>query len=153
MIGRYLFTFVIGLALAFAVLTAWSWPLRASIIVLTLGGVGVVLALIQFALDLMRAKSGSPVGTGRVLDTPQVESGSRWRNLEAWGWIIAFYLAIHVIGFMAAAPIFTFAYAKIYGAGWRVALVLSAVAWGFLYGIFEKILHVPWPEPLLKILL
>lgn len=153
MIGRYLFTFVIGLALAFAVLTAWSWPLRASIIVLTLGGLGVVLAPIQFALDLMRARSGSPAGGGRILDTPRVESGSRWGNLEAWGWIIAFYLAIHVIGFMAAAPIFTFAYARIYGAGWRVALALSAVAWGFLYGIFEKILHVPWPESLLKMLL
>jgi len=153
MIGRYLFTFMIGLALAFAVLASWSWPIRASIVVLTLGGVGVVLALTQLALDLTRAKSGSPAGSGRVLDTPQVESGSRWGNLEAWGWIIAFYLAIHVFGFMAAAPLFTFAYAKIYGAGWGVALALSAIAWGFLYGIFEKILHVPWPESLLKILL
>jgi hypothetical protein len=28
--------------------------------------------------------------------------------------------------------------------------MLSAIAWGFVYGVFEKILHVPWPTPLLQ---
>lgn len=152
MTGKFLFTSVIALGLAFAVLTAWSWPLRASIIVLTLGGVGLALALIQLILDLTPARPGSPAGRGAVLDTPEVGSGSRWGTLEIWGWMVGFFLAIHIVGFMAAAALFTFAYAKIYGAKWGVALALSAIAWGFLYGIFEKILHVPWPEPLLKIL-
>ena len=153
MIGRSLFTLVIGLGLAFAVVTAWSWPVRASIIVLTLGGVGLVLALIQLILDMMPARSGSLAGGGTVLDTPQVESNSRWGILEIWGWIVGLFLAIHIVGFMAAAALFTFAYARVYGARWRLAFALGALAWGFLYGIFEKILHVPWPESLLNMFL
>ena len=153
MIGRSLFTLVIAMGLAFAVLTAWSWPVRASIIVVTLGGAGLALALIQLIFDLMPVRPGPSAGGGTVLDTPQVESNSRWGILEIWGWIVGLFLAIHIVGFMAAAALFTFAYARVYGARWRLAFALGALAWGFLYGIFEKILHVPWPESLLKMLL
>lgn len=153
MIGRSLFTLVIVLGLAFAIVTAWSWPVRASIIVLTLGGLGLALALIQLIFDLMPARRDPSAGRQAILDTPQVEPSSRWGTLEIWGWIVGFFLAIHIIGFMAAAALFTLAYAKVYGARWRLAFALGAVAWGFLYGIFEKILHVPWPESLLNMLL
>ena len=37
-----------------------------------------------------------------------------------------------------------------YGAGWAHGLMLSTIAWGFVYGVFEKILHVPWPTPLIQ---
>ncbi len=41
------------------------------------------------------------------------------------------------------------AYNKFYGARWVTAVSLSLFSWGFIYGLFEYVLHVPWPEPLL----
>lgn len=40
-------------------------------------------------------------------------------------------------------------YAFAYGARWRVALALGALAEGYLYLVFDVLLHVPWPQPLL----
>ena len=46
-------------------------------------------------------------------------------------------------------PLFVFAYAKTYGAGWFLSCLLAGSAWALIYGVFEHILHVPWPEPFL----
>jgi hypothetical protein len=51
-----------------------------------------------------------------------------------------------------ALPLFVFLYTKLYGGSWTVALLLTAGTWGFLYGVFEQLLHVPWPKPWLGFL-
>ena len=43
-------------------------------------------------------------------------------------------------------PLFVFGYARTYGAGWLLSCLLANVAWAFVYGVFEHILHVPWLE-------
>ena len=81
---------------------------------------------------------------------PMAERETQWGNVEIWCWIIGFYLLIVTIGFPIAVPLFVLVYSKFYGAGWALSIMLSAIAWGFVYGIFEKILHVPWPTPLIQ---
>lgn len=152
-VEKTLFTLFILLLLSWAVYIATDWPLRASIIVLVLGSVGVVLSLVQLIFDIVPKGAVSAEPEGIAFDAPALKPESRWGNLEIWGWILAFYVSIHLIGFPAAVPLFVFAYAKGYRASWGLALALAAIGWGFLYGLFEKILHVPWPESLLKILI
>ena len=152
-VEKILFTLFILLLLSWAVYVAWEWSLRASIIVLVLGSVGVVLVLVQLIFDIVPKWAGSVEPEEIAFDAPALKPEGRWGNVEIWGWILGFYMAIHLIGFPAAVPLFVFAYAKIYGASWRLSLILAAVGWGFLYGLFEEILHVPWPESLLKMLL
>ena len=41
------FTLFIGLAILAAMIAAWDWPLRASIIVLVLGSAGLVMVAAQ----------------------------------------------------------------------------------------------------------
>ena len=143
-----LFVVVIGLVLVWALREAHGWDeLRASIIVFLLGGVGVCLAAAQLIMDLRRG--GGEARAGIHMDAPTLQSGSRWGNFEIWGWILGFYAAIRVIGFPTAVPLFVLAYAKTYGGGWLLSCLLAALAWGFVYGVFEHILHVPWPEPFL----
>ena len=48
------FTLFIGLAILAAMIAAWDWPLRASIIVLVLGSAGLVMVAAQLMLDLGR---------------------------------------------------------------------------------------------------
>jgi len=147
-----LFTIFIGLVLLWAVRTAASWDeLRASIIVFLLGGIGVALAVVQVVRDLQSNRGASTSEPrGISFDAPAVQSTSRWGNFEIWGWLVAFYAAIRLIGFLAAVPLFVFTYAKVYGARWFLAITLAAAAWAFIYGTFEHILHVPWPESVLS---
>lgn len=146
-----LFTIFIGIVLVSAVRVADSWDeLRASIIIFLLGGVGIVLAVVQLFLDLRSARETTKVEPqGISFDAPAIESTSRWGNLEIWGWLLAFYVAIRLIGFPTAIPLFVLTYGKVYGARWPLAITLAAGAWGITYGAFEYILHVPWPEPII----
>ena len=148
-IEKSLFTLLILLLLSWAVYIAKDWPLRASIIILVLGSVGIVLSLVQLISDLISKTASAEESEGIAFDAPALKPEGRWGNLEIWGWILGLYVAIHVIGFPAAVPLFVLAYAKVYGAGWGVSLILAALGGGFLYGIFERLLHVPWPAPLL----
>ena len=141
-----LFTLFIGAVMAAALWFARDWPIRASIGVLVLGSIGVVLAIWQFALDAGRTSASVERSQ---FEMPLAESETKWGNVEIWCWILGFYLLIVTIGFPIAVPLFVLVYSKFYGAGWALSLMLSAIAWGFVYGIFEKILHVPWPTPLL----
>ena len=142
-----LFTVVIGLVLLWALQVAHGWDeLRASIIVFFLGGIGVCLAALQLVMDLRSGRNGTGA-PGIHMDAPSVQPGSRWGNVEIWAWILGFYAAIRIIGFPPAVPLFVFAYARTYGAGWLLSCLLAALAWVFVYGVFEHILHVPWPEP------
>jgi hypothetical protein len=142
-----LFTLFIGIVMAAALWFAREWPIRASIGVLVLGSLGVVLAIWQFALDAR--KSGLSLERSQF-EMPLAERETKWGNVEIWSWIVGFYLLIVTIGFPLAVPLFVLVYSKFYGAGWALSTMLSAIAWGFVYGIFEKILHVPWPTPLLQ---
>lgn len=144
--GR-LFTLFIGIVMAAALWFARDWPIRASIGVLVLGSIGVVLAVWQLALEAR--KSTASVQRSQF-EIPLAESEGRWGNVEIWCWIVGFYVLIVSIGFPVAVPLFVLAYSKIYGASWLLGITLSAIAWSFVYGVFEKILHVPWPTPLIQ---
>jgi len=141
-----LFIFSIGLVMAGAVWVASAWPMRASIGILVLGSIGALLAFWQFVLDW---KSREGAQERSRLEAPAAETENKWGNVEIWSWIVGFYLLIVAIGFMIAVPLFVLAYSKFYGARWGLAIGLSGITWSFVYGVFEKILHVPWPAPLL----
>lgn len=145
---KRVFSLFILLVLVAAVWEAYPWPLRASIVVLLLGSVGVVLAILQLVLDF-KPSQPPKASQGISYTTPNLESTGRWGNLEIWSWILGFYAAIHLVGFLSAVPLFVFFYSKIYGARWPVSLALSLLCWGFVYGIFEQLMHVPWPKAIL----
>ncbi|MGH7825651.1 MAG: tripartite tricarboxylate transporter TctB family protein [Candidatus Binatia bacterium] len=147
---KILFTLFIGFVIGLALFVAKDWPLRASIVILLLGGVGMLLAAVQLFLDLKRpADAAKPERP--TFDVAALEHQGRWGSLEIWGWLWGLFFAIHLIGLPIALPLFVFLYVKIYGGRWATAVLLTAVTCAFLYGVFEQILHVPWPEPWLAL--
>jgi hypothetical protein len=148
-----LFTFFVGLIIAAALWIASDWPLRASIVIVLLGGAGLALAAAQLAIEIRGAVSGKPLPLRPRFElAPAVPAGG-WGTLEIWAWIWGLFFAIHLVGFPLALPLFAFFYVKIYGGGWPLAAALAIGIWGFIYGVFEALLHVPWPRPLLAAVL
>lgn len=143
---RSLFTVFMALVFAGAIISARNWPLRASILIFVLGGgVALPLIIVQLFLELRPATAKLSQGSG--MDVPLFEGGKRSRDLKTWGWLIGLLGATWLIGFMLAVPIFVFSFSILYGARWYISVFLAALAFGLLYGIFDIVVHVSWPEP------
>ena len=146
-IGNSLFTLCFVALLAWAVSLSLEWPLRSALIIYSLAGVGIPLALLQIGLDLLRIRrhrtlAAAPEAPARPPDVVR-------RTAEVLLWIAALVGGIILFGFHVTLPLFTAGYALVYGARWHVALLLGALAEGYLYLVFDELLHVLWPEPLL----
>ena len=146
-------TLFFGLVIAFALIVAWDWPVRASIIILLLGSIGLILALAQILIEFKTSGTKHVRVRRPTYDLAPIDAEGRWGSLEIWAWLIGLFAAIHVIGFPLALPLFVFLYCKTYGGGWLLSVALSSSTFGFLYGVFEQVLHVPWPEPLVGVVL
>ena len=150
--AKDLFTLFIGAAMAGAMVVAWDWPLRASIIVLVLGSLGILLVGAQLVLDLTRARGDAPEEKP-ALELPSFDDGETtstpWGILEVWAWLLGLLVTILLVGLPLGLCLFVFLYAKVYGAGWWLSISLALMIAVFEYGIYDRIMHVYWPEPLL----
>jgi hypothetical protein len=65
-------------------------------------------------------------------------------------WMGGFYLAVILIGFSLAIPLFVFAYLRGQAKeAWTISLLLPAVAWLGFYLLFVRLLHLPFVDGLL----
>jgi hypothetical protein len=146
------FTEVILLIMIAALFVAKDWPVRASIIILLLGSIGIILALAQLRLDFKAARAEGAKILRPTFEVQAIEHQGRWGSLEIWAWLWGLFFAIHLIGFPIALPLFVFLYVKLYGGSWLTAIILTAVTWGFLHGVYDNLLSVPWPKPWIGLL-
>jgi hypothetical protein len=147
------FTAFIGLVILGTLLVAKDWPIRASIIILLLGAVGIILIAVQLASDVKAMRADEARITRPTFEVQAIEHQGRWGSLEIWAWLWGLFFAIHLIGFRIALPLFVFLYVKLYGGGWLTALLLTVVTSAFLYGVYDHLLSVPWPKPWLASLI
>jgi hypothetical protein len=149
---KIIFTSFIVMVMLAALYIAKDWPVRASIIILLLGTIGVIMSCIQFVYDFKDARAHVSKILRPTYEVQAIEHQGRWGSLEIWAWLWGLFCAIHLIGFSIALPLFVFLYVKLYGGGWSTALLLTALTSGFLHGLYDYLLSVPWPKPWLSIL-
>jgi len=146
------FTLCVGLAILGAMIIAWDWPLRASIIVLVLGSIGFLMVLAQLILDLSRNRTTTEPAS-LAFEIPSFDeedaAGSQRGVLEIWSWLIGLLLAVFLIGLPLSLALFVFFYTKLYGGGWVVSLGMAGAIAAFEYGVYDRIMHVYWPEALI----
>ena len=64
----------------------------------------------------------------------------------AFAWILGFFAAIVLLGFPIAVPLFVLLYLKGQGReGWVLSIVMTVAVWGLFYGLFDRLLHLPFP--------
>jgi hypothetical protein len=51
-----------------------------------------------------------------------------------------------MVGLPITLTAFVFLYVIAYHGSWRIGLLLSALVAAFIFGIYEEIMHVYWPE-------
>jgi len=144
--------FILGFAAAciagYALYASLHWPFKTALFPRVIGFPLLLLALIEMALSIWGVEKERE---GHAVDfelTTAVEPAlAQKRTLLICTWIIGFLVLIIAFGFPLAVPIFVFAYLRIAGREpWTLSIVLTLVSWMFMEGVFDRFLHIPFPE-------
>jgi len=132
----------IMLVCAYGVLTAWDWPPKAALFPLAIGIPLFCLAAAEAAWALL----GSRQETTKAMDFQlSVHEKSLPRTALAIAWMLGFFAAIVLLGFPIAVPLFVLLYLKLQGGeGWVLSIVMTLAVWGIFYGLFDRLLHLPF---------
>jgi hypothetical protein len=147
---RILLSLFFAAVALYAIVVSSGWPPHTRIFPQMAAGGLLVFSLVQVVKDVF-----GPAGPGaRIMDFQFAEGidpdVARRRMALIWGWLLGLPLAIWLIGFSFAIPLVTFAYLKFQGKeGWLLSVALAAAAYLFYFGLFEKFLHIPTPDPFL----
>lgn len=135
-------------AAGYALYASLDWPLRTALFPRVIAIPLLLLALTEMilsALGVEKEREGHAVDFELTTDVdPAV---AQKRTLGIVGWTLGFLALILVIGFPLAVPLFVFLYLKLVGKeGWVLTVILTALSWLFMEGLFDRLLHIPFPQ-------
>jgi putative tricarboxylic transport membrane protein len=120
---------------------------RAALFPWAVGLPSLLLATYVFIKDSLQSTRKVKAEGTALWSEPEVDPiVERHRTLAIGCWIVGFFLAIWVLGFIPASAVATFLYLK-FGAGekWPISLALTAACWLFFFGVFDYALQLPFP--------
>ena len=130
------------LAAGYAVFAATGWPWKAALFPLVIGIPLFCLA----ATELLWNFFGKETRQEAMEVTLSTDAAARRRVALVAGWVLAFFAAIALLGFPIAVPLFVFLYLKLQGGeGWAMTIGLTAGVFALFYGLFDALLHLPFP--------
>ena len=148
---RALFTIALAAGLAAAIYTARDWPVETRLLPWVVGIPGLSLALIQLALDFRTRGRAEETVAADLIDLPtdtSLPSEVVMRRVSAfYGWFLGLVSGVWLFGFFIAVPVFVFFYLLIRAREkWWSALIYTGATLAFLWLVFDRILHVLWPQ-------
>jgi TctA family transporter len=120
---------------------------RAALFPWVIGLPSLLLAIYVFIKDSLQSTRQVKAEGEALWSEPEVNPiVERHRTLAIGCWIVGFFLAIWIFGFVPASALATFLYLKFgAGEGWPISLALTAVCWLFFFGVFDYALQLPFP--------
>ena len=147
---QIVFTLLMLVFFAFFVWEAKDWRPQARLYPWAIGSPMLVLALLQLVLALKGVEKKSDPGDTPVdfqFSQTMDNSVARRRTLNIFSWIFGFLAGIWLLGFSLAVPAFVFLYLKVQSRErWLLSLALTGGAWLLFWGLFERLLRIPFPE-------
>lgn len=148
--SQALFGLAVLLAGIWALAATRDWPFNTALYPRVIGVPLVVLAAIEVVLSLRGAAEGERQAVDTSLSDSLPANVAVRRTVAAFAWIIGFFLAIVLLGFPVAVPLFVLANLRLQGReSWVLSFVLAGAAWMVFYLVFDRVLHLPFAEGLL----
>jgi len=145
------FNFLLALSAAFlagyALYASMKWPFRTALFPIIIAIPLLILALIEMALSgFGTEKKRESHAVDFELTTDIDPAVARRRSVSIIAWIIGFFLLILAVGFPLGVPFFVFLYLRWAGKeGWGLTLLLTFLSWLLMEGLFDRLLHLPFP--------
>lgn len=145
--SRLVFGLAVTLVAGYAVYISLHWPYKTALFPRMIAVPLLLLGLLETLLCLFAAekeKGGAAVDLELSADVDPIIARNRTRSLVLW--ILGFFVLIPLVGFGLAVPLFMFLYLKLAGKeGWLLSILLAAFSWLFMEGLFNRLLHLPFP--------
>ncbi len=145
----YVYIVIMVFALVILGLSVGAEYFRFKLIPLIVSGFVLILSAIGLRREILaRDKSGTTATRDETDDGKETrESWYRYSLIGAW--VVGFLLAIYLLGFITAIPLFLLSYLKTHGAKWRIAITIAVLTTAIIYGVFILGLKVYLYEGLL----
>ncbi|MGE5220287.1 MAG: tripartite tricarboxylate transporter TctB family protein [Chloroflexota bacterium] len=148
-----LFSFCAFVFFCVFVYLAGEWRLQARLYPWAVGIPMVILAFVQVIFDLkgVKAKESADATPVDFQFTQEIDPvTAKKRAIVMFAWLAGFFGLIVLLGFPIAIPIMMFAYFRFQGGeSWGLSITLTVIAWLCFYGLFVKLLNLPFPEGLI----
>ncbi len=139
-----------------AVIRSWDWPFIAKLMPIYVAAIpGIVLALLQLWKDVIVRERGAAIQSGGIeMDETFNESLDRGveikRTLAFFGWFAGGAAGVWLLGIVVALPLFIPLYMLIEGKDkWWISILYGVGAFLMVWGLFEGVFKIIWPEGLL----
>jgi len=150
-----LFSLVALIFFCVFVYNAQEWRLQARLYPWAIGIPMLILAVIQFVMDLKGVKAkeaaDAPMDfqfSGQKELPPDVV---RKRTITMFAWMFGFFAMIYFLGYVIAIPLMIFTYLKFQSnENWVLSTTLTVVAFIFFYSLFVKLLNLPFPDGMIQ---
>lgn len=134
--GSYFTMVIMAVSLA-VILGALTLEYKSiKVLPIMVGGIVFILATVTLIREL-RAKE-KPKGAV-VQEEEKTELRSYWPTAA---WIAGFALAIYLLGFLIAIPLFILSYLKLQGRRWLRSIIIAGITTSLVYLAFELALQV-----------
>ena len=144
------YTFTVIVLLSLALWQSRNFGFRAGLFPWAIGIPTLILAIAQLGRDLYGKKKTAAASLIENVEEKIDPAVMQQRTIEVILWTIGFFLAIWLLGFTYAVPLTILLYLKFAGKeSWLMTALVTFFAWLFYWGLFEKLLNVPFPEGLL----
>jgi hypothetical protein len=121
-------------------LTFGYW--ESIVLPLVISSLVFILAAVEVGKEI-RHQDDTKTAIGQKSGT-RIKNGFEIRRLGlVFGWVAGFSLAIYLLGFHIAIPLFSFAYLKWRRRSWLAAAVFAIAALAFSYAVFVTGLKIP----------
>jgi len=141
-----LFSFLIVVILGWALWDSRNFGYRAGLFPWVIGFPVLALAIVELGLDFLG--KGRKSGMSSFAEVgPDVPIGLVYRRTAGiCGWTVGFLVTIWLLGFSPAVPVTIILYLKWAKEKWPITLAFAVVSWLLFYGLFDYVLHVPFPD-------
>jgi putative tricarboxylic transport membrane protein len=140
------FSLFIIVVLALALWQSRRFDFRTGLFPWAIGFPVLSLTIVQCITDFLgKGNKGNSDHLGEAGSELPTDVVNR-RTAGMFGWIASYFVGIWLLGFSFGVPLCTFIQLKIFSREkWPQSLIYTAAAWVLIYGIFDHVLHVPFP--------
>lgn len=150
------FTFFLLSMFLAAIVIGWKWLFIAKLMPVYMVAIpGSLLAMAQIYSDLTGRQVRKDTDSGDTdMDQASISILDKrteiTRTLVFLGWVTGGAVAIWLLGIVVGLPLFVLLYPLVEGKEkWRFSLLMSAGTYAMLWGLFEYLLKMVWPDGLL----
>jgi TctA family transporter len=143
---------------------AVTWDFHAKIIPIIVGCAAILFCTLTLVNAIFKHEAGSGQSLGeaakaKIQKKIHMDIASNIGHLPArtilgrgalfFGWMIFFLCSMAVIGLIPTVPLFIILFMRIEAKEpWRIALPYALIVCLFVYGLFDRLLAIPWPGSL-----